>query len=58
MTVSNTPDPLRNYHDIPEEDRHKGVLSDVRWKFVLLCMGELVAEGGAAGMMERGVAGV
>jgi predicted PurR-regulated permease PerM len=26
-----------------EEDRHKGVLSDVRWKFVLLCMGELVA---------------
>jgi hypothetical protein len=28
---------------LAEEDRHKGVLSDVRWKFVLLSMGELVA---------------
>jgi len=28
---------------LAEEDRHKGALSDVRWKFVMLCMGELVA---------------
>jgi predicted PurR-regulated permease PerM len=28
---------------LAEEDRHKGALSDVRWKFVLLCMRELVA---------------
>jgi predicted PurR-regulated permease PerM len=28
---------------LAEEDRHKGVLSDVRWKFVMLSMGELVA---------------
>jgi predicted PurR-regulated permease PerM len=28
---------------LAEEDRHKGALSDVRWKFVLLSMGELVA---------------
>jgi predicted PurR-regulated permease PerM len=28
---------------LAEEDRHKGALSDVRWKFVLLSIGELVA---------------
>lgn len=28
---------------LAEEDRHKGVLSDVRWDFVLLCLSELVA---------------
>jgi predicted PurR-regulated permease PerM len=28
---------------LAEEDRHKGALSDVRWKFSLLCIGELLA---------------
>jgi len=28
---------------LAEEDRHKGVLTDVRWKFVLRCIGELIA---------------
>jgi predicted PurR-regulated permease PerM len=28
---------------LAEEDRHKGALSDVRWKFSLLCVGELIA---------------
>jgi hypothetical protein len=28
---------------LAEEDRHKGALSDVRWEFVLLSVGELVA---------------
>jgi len=28
---------------LAEEDRYKGALTDVRWKFVLLSMGELVA---------------
>jgi predicted PurR-regulated permease PerM len=28
---------------LAEEDRHKGALSDVRWKFVLLSVGDLVA---------------
>jgi predicted PurR-regulated permease PerM len=28
---------------LAEEDRHKGALSDVRWRFVLLSLGELVA---------------
>ncbi|MDP9051818.1 MAG: AI-2E family transporter [Acidobacteriota bacterium] len=28
---------------LAEEDRHKGALSDVRWKFCLLCIGELIA---------------
>ena len=28
---------------LAEEDRHKGALNEVRWKFSLLCVGELVA---------------
>jgi predicted PurR-regulated permease PerM len=28
---------------LAEEDRYKGALTDVRWNFVLLCVGELVA---------------
>lgn len=28
---------------LAEEDRHKGALTDVRWKFSLLCIGELIA---------------
>lgn len=28
---------------LAEEDRHKGALTDVRWKFSLLCIGELLA---------------
>ncbi|GAC1650027.1 MAG: AI-2E family transporter [Acidobacteriaceae bacterium] len=28
---------------LAEEDRHKGVLNDVRWKYVLLSVGEIIA---------------
>ncbi|GAC1417144.1 MAG: AI-2E family transporter [Acidobacteriaceae bacterium] len=29
---------------LAEEDRHKGVLNDVRWKFMLLSVGEIIAK--------------